>query len=375
MDVMNVVKEIARATEEEVKNMEPINIMLVGKTGVGKSTLINSIFRENLAETGVGRPVTEHLEKITKEGIPLTLYDTRGLELSSSIQRDIKKEILTELKNINTYALERERVHVVWYCIHAGSNRLEDLEEEWIRDLSERVPVVLVLTQSIQKEAVDVFLAHLRSRALPVAAMVPVIAAPFHLGSFTLDAFGLDTLLDRTLEKVPKGAERALINAQKVDIGKKAAYARKWAKGFIGETFLVGFTPIPFADAPILASSQVAMIAKITSIFGVSMNKALLTSVLSAAAGVSGAVFTGRTLVSNLFKLFPGAGTVMGGIISGSTAALITTGLAHAYINVMTKVAAAEYQGGTMEESEVVELMKKELKRQLEILSKKKETD
>ena len=153
---------------------------------------------------------------------------------------------------------------------------------------------------------------------------------------------------------------------------KKAEYAKKWARGFITETFMVGFTPVPFADAPILASSQVAMIAKITSIFGVSVNKAMITSVVSAAAGVSGAVFTGRALVSNLLKLLPGAGTVVGGLISGATAALITTALAYAYINVMIKVTTYEYQEKTLDSDQIANMMKKELKKQMELMKKDK---
>lgn len=34
------------------------NIIITGKTGVGKSTLINAIFSEKMAETGVGEPNT-----------------------------------------------------------------------------------------------------------------------------------------------------------------------------------------------------------------------------------------------------------------------------------------------------------------------------
>ncbi|NLW11160.1 MAG: GTP-binding protein, partial [Clostridiaceae bacterium] len=43
--------------EEEEKKMHTANLMVVGKTGVGKSTLINSVFRDNLADTGIGTPV------------------------------------------------------------------------------------------------------------------------------------------------------------------------------------------------------------------------------------------------------------------------------------------------------------------------------
>jgi len=77
MDVIHIVQDILQKTEEEVKSMAPVNILVAGKTGVGKSTLINAVFRENLAQTGIGKPVTKHLERITKEGIPLVLFDPR----------------------------------------------------------------------------------------------------------------------------------------------------------------------------------------------------------------------------------------------------------------------------------------------------------
>jgi uncharacterized protein (DUF697 family) len=322
--------------------------------------------------TGVGRPVTEHLEKISKEGIPINLYDTRGLELDPAVQKAVRSEVDEELAQMAKYGAERDRIHLVWYCVNTGTNRLESFEEEWIRDLTTKLPVIVVLTQSLQQENMEQLKTYIGSRNLPIQGIVPVIASPYVIGGFSVPSFGLSELVDLTLRVIPENAERAFINAQKVDVLKKAEYAKKWAKGFIAETFMVGFTPIPFADAPILASSQIAMIAKITSIFGVSVNKAFITSVVSSAAGVSGAVYTGRTIVSNLLKLVPGAGTVVGGIISGGTAALITTALAYAYINVMVRVATAEYQALPMKNSEVMDLMRSELKKQIQRLENEK---
>lgn len=51
-----------------------------------------------MAETGVGKPITQHLKKISKEGVPVNLYDTKGLELSESVQAEIK---------INSYGLDK----------------------------------------------------------------------------------------------------------------------------------------------------------------------------------------------------------------------------------------------------------------------------
>jgi len=59
------------------------NVLVIGKTGVGKSTLINSVFRQRLAETGVGRPVTHGIRQYTKPNCPIAVYDTPGLELNA----------------------------------------------------------------------------------------------------------------------------------------------------------------------------------------------------------------------------------------------------------------------------------------------------
>ena len=43
---------------------QPMNILVMGKTVVGKTTLINAIFGENVVETGIRHPVTQHIRKV-----------------------------------------------------------------------------------------------------------------------------------------------------------------------------------------------------------------------------------------------------------------------------------------------------------------------
>lgn len=46
----------------------------------------------------------------------------------------------------------------------------------------------------------------------------------------------------------------------------------------------------------------------------------------------------GRMIVSNLLKLIPGAGTIVGSLISGGTSSILTASMAEAYIKLMIKI-------------------------------------
>ena len=54
MEEFNVFNEVYNKVEKELMNMERVNILIIGKTGAGKSTLINGVFRDKIAETGIG---------------------------------------------------------------------------------------------------------------------------------------------------------------------------------------------------------------------------------------------------------------------------------------------------------------------------------
>ncbi len=354
----NIINDIFNKTKEEINKLMPVNIMIIGKTGIGKSTLINNVFRENLAETGIGQPVTQHLRKITKIGIPLTIYDTKGLELKEEVQDKIINEINGKIKELYLKGDEKDYIHAIWYCINSNSNRIEESEIELINSFAENVPVILVMTQSFGESSFD-FKKVIEELNLNVRAIQPVLAEEFKISKdISIPSYGLKELVGKTYEVLPEAVKKSFNNAQKVDIEKKVKEARVWSTGYIASSFGAGFTPIPFSDAAVLVPIQVGMLAHITAIFGISIDKALLSGIVGSIGGSGGAAFLGRYIVSNLLKLIPGVGTLAGGLISGGTASILTTALAISYIEVMGKVAEAEYQGKSYDNEQIAKMMK-----------------
>lgn len=365
-----LVDDMMKKTKDAVEDMSPFNIIVAGKTGVGKSTLINSIFREKLAETGIGKPITKHLRKISKEGIPINIYDTKGLELEKSVQREVTREIKDEIEKGYKRSKE-DQIHVMWYCINSNSNRIEDLEVEMIEEFSKLIPVMIVLTQSIGEQATE-FKRYIDNMNLNVVSVHNVMAESFKItDEIVLPASGLMELVNQTYEVIPEDIKNSFINAQQVDIEKKAKAARHWAMGYIASSFGIGFTPIPFSDAALLVPNQIAMLAHITAIFGISVDKAMITSIIASIGGTGGATFLGRYIVSNVLKMIPGVGTAVGGLISGSTASILTTALALAYIEVLVIVTKTQGEGKKINYKKVESLMKEKFKLNLKNRNKK----
>ncbi|WP_027108447.1 YcjF family protein [Lacticigenium naphthae] len=358
----SIVQDILNKTEEELSKIKPIHIIIAGKTGVGKSTLINQVFREKLAETGIGKPVTKHIRHIQKKGVPISLYDTRGLELDPIVQNQIKKEI-TDL--LNKQKQTKEKIDCVYYCIQSNSGRIEQTEIDFIEELSKQVPIIIVLTQYFGPSAEELkqFIEQLN---LSIVAVVPVMAKDFQIDkNYTVSQFGLKQLIDVTLQIIPEESKEAFINAQQADIDKKIKAARSWANRYILTIFGVGFIPIPFSDASILIPMQVTLIAHITAIFGFSIDKSKLLSIVSAVGGTGGATMLGKNIVSNALKFIPGAGTLVGGLIGGTTAAIITSALAMSYIEVLGKLAQAEANGKEIDLKNIEKLMNQNFKQYL----------
>lgn len=347
-DVNTAVPELINAISETIKNLKTLNIIIAGKTGAGKSTLINAVFKEHLADTGMGKPVTTHMRKITKKDIPLVIYDTRGLELGKEVQADVKREVMETIHNGLAEHDINKAIHCIWYCINTASNRIEPEEVEWLRELSTesrvtQVPVVVILTQSFSQKKAEAMKRTLLNENLDIISVVPVLAEDYEIdGLGTAKSFGLDNLIKVMGEVLPEELMDTLQHVQIACLEEKKRRSQAAVKKAALAAASAGAVPIPFSDCALLIPTQMTMIAYITAIFGFDVNKSVITALLSSTIGAGGATLLGKTAVSNILKLIPGAGSIAGGAVSAGTAGVITAALGEAYIAIMEKVFRGE---------------------------------
>lgn len=181
-----------------------VNVVIMGKTGVGKSTLVNAVFKRNLARTGVGAPITLKNEKYANriyyrnQPIDLVLYDTVGLEIDSEKNHSTLLGIQSQISN-QMYG-NIEDINIIWYCINSNSNRFEQYEDDLLQQLryEYEIPYIIVLTQSWSRRSAE----NLANKLLswnPNLIIVPILAEDYETDIGCKSAFGIDDLLSKSI--------------------------------------------------------------------------------------------------------------------------------------------------------------------------------
>src|ERR1051325_9229985 len=216
-------KMIRERLEQALRERGRATVLVAGRSGVGKSTLINAVFQGQLAETGHGRPVTREIREYTKPSMPIALIDSRGLELEKYA------ETLSELERL---VEERQRdgdpnrhVHTAWVCISEDSRRVDDGEIKLVEMLDRHaVPVVGVVTKARADQG---FRAEVQ-RLLPKAKNVVSVRAIHEVldEGVELPPRGLVELVDVTMSLIPEAHQTAFVAAQRVSLVHKQKRAR-----------------------------------------------------------------------------------------------------------------------------------------------------
>ncbi|RQP08548.1 MAG: hypothetical protein EAS48_09855 [Chryseobacterium sp.] len=146
-------EEIAASKGNSDKTDRRLNIIVAGKSGVGKSSLLNYLVDMEIFETGVGAPVTqEYFEsfryKHPTKDVEYVLFDTKGIEPDTT--EEFATNINDEIKKCADSDNIFDHFHTLFYCLSASSKRIEPFEIDFINKIGSVIDVVVVLTKSDQ---------------------------------------------------------------------------------------------------------------------------------------------------------------------------------------------------------------------------------
>ena len=130
-----------------------LNLLILGKTGVGKSSLLNALVGKEVEETrSASKPVTKrgifpHEAEI--DGKKVIIHDSWGLEVGKD--EEWEKIINDALKEKGIDKDIKDWFHSVTYCIQAGGDRVEDFDLKMIKQfIDEKYNVIVALTKADQ---------------------------------------------------------------------------------------------------------------------------------------------------------------------------------------------------------------------------------
>ncbi|MGH3687468.1 MAG: GTPase [Pseudonocardiaceae bacterium] len=340
LDQFDLEKFFREGLAHALRGKTRLNVMLAGRVGVGKSTLVNAIFGAPIAPTGVGSSITQSIQRYVQQNLPISVYDTPGIELGMDAEL-IAKTYLAEIRR--QLSDDDTRVHFCLYCVRTRDERFEKIESDIVRALAKDVLVALVLTQCPTPDdgRAATFARYLTSLDLPVldGRCFMTLAEEDSVAGVSLAPFGLPDLVSSIYRQLPDAERHTLVSCQRVSLELKIAEARRSVNVNMGKAALIAATPIPVVDAIPLSALQISMLGQIATIMGFKVDS---KAVATAFATVLGVASVARTTAS-LFKIFPGGGTTINATIASTTTKVLGEVFINACVNVLTRQIAGEH--------------------------------
>lgn len=143
------------------------NIMMIGRTGAGKSSFINYLVGQDVFKTGKGKPVTQDFQEFEYNDakLPLKILDTKGLEVAEFYQH--KKDIINYIKTRSNTNNIYNWIHTLFYVVNFKRGRFEPEEAKFInemqKEVSQTVNVIITHCAAIPDDKQKEFVSHVKN--------------------------------------------------------------------------------------------------------------------------------------------------------------------------------------------------------------------
>lgn len=314
----NLGEKFEEALSQVKKSIKKPNILIAGATGVGKSSIINMIFGDEVAKVGTGKPVTQKIDVYEDDDVDVRIFDSKGYEVGDEADDEFYNSVVSLAKETNT---PNNAIHLIWYCISCSNTRVVDYDIKALESFAKsNIPVAVLLTKV--DIATDEEVEKMRS-SVPTNLQNALFETTTELSEYNQ----IEELIKWSIDRLPDSLRFAFIKSQQVCLEEKRKTARMYIKQQCAAAFAVGWVPIPISDAPILVANEVILITRILYLYGMdSISKSIPLST------IVNSLFTslGKAAVASLIKLIPGVGSALGGFISGVVGSTITAAIGEA---------------------------------------------
>lgn len=259
------------------------NVLIIGNSGVGKSTLINAVLGEEVAETGWGTKGTTRelaIKESSDKKVPFRIIDTVGFEPSLIKQMQAVNAVKKWSKNCAKDGKEDNAINVIWFCVDGTAAKLFP---ETIQNLSKAtsmwksVPIIVVITKSYsvpdRKRNIDMVtsaFAKQEKHGKNLKKIIPVVAQPFFItDDVCAPPQGISELIEATNECMPEGIKAGTNDLRKFILNRKKALSHSVVVAATGAGVAVAAIPFNFADAAMLGPIELTEIKSIAKIFGI----------------------------------------------------------------------------------------------------------
>ena len=319
--------------------MERGNVLVIGNSGVGKSTLINAVLGGEKALTGYGiKGMTEKLELYESDKIPFRIIDSIGFEPTFMKEKMAVNAVKKWSRDCAKAGQEDHQINVIWFCVDGTSRKLFPKAIHSLAratSLWKTVPVIAVITKSYsvpeRKENIEMVQAAFDAQkkyARNLKQIIPVVAATYELNETAFAApEGITELIDATNELMPEGLQAGVNDLADFKLSRK----RYLAHGIVGAAtasgIVVGAVPISVADAVILTPLEIMEVNAIAKIYGIKNdeNTKQFFNCIIEVGTVSTAAKTVIVMLKNIPGINLGAG-VLNAVIAGCIIAALGEG-------------------------------------------------